>query len=45
MDINQYVRNKGMETASIKLIKQVIQENEALSQNTKQLILVLETGK
>ena len=36
MDVKQYVINKGMETASIELMKQVIQEDISLSQNTKQ---------
>ena len=35
MDVKQYVINKGMETASIELMKQVIQEDISLSQNTK----------
>ena len=36
MDVKQYVINKGMETASIELMKQVIQEDIYLFQNTKQ---------
>lgn len=36
MNVKQYVINKGMETASIELMKQVIQEDISLSQNTKQ---------
>lgn len=36
MDVKQYVINKGMETASIELMKLVIQEDISLSQNTKQ---------
>lgn len=36
MDINQYLKNKGMETASLELIKQAIQEDISLSQNAKQ---------
>ena len=39
MDVKQYVINKGMETASIELMKQVIQEDISLSQNTKQEII------
>ncbi|MBO4859047.1 MAG: hypothetical protein J5527_11100 [Treponema sp.] len=35
MDIKQYLKQKGMETASIELIKQVIQEDSSLSQNSK----------
>ena len=35
MDIKQYVKNKGLETASIELIKQAIQDDNSLSQNTK----------
>ena len=34
MDIKQYVKKKGMETASIELIKQAIQDDNSLSQNT-----------
>ena len=36
MDVKQYVINKGMETAAIELMKQVIQEDISLFQNTKQ---------
>ena len=36
MDDKQYVLNKGLETASLELMKQVIQEDISLSQNTKQ---------
>ncbi len=36
MDINQYLKNKGMETASLELMKQAIQEDISLSQNAKQ---------
>lgn len=36
MDVKQYVINKGMETASIEMMKLVIQEDISLSQNTKQ---------
>ena len=36
MDVKRYVINKGMETASIELMKQVIQEDISLFQNTKQ---------
>ena len=35
MNIKQYVKTKGMETASIELIKQVILEDSSLAQNTK----------
>lgn len=36
MDINQYLNNKGMGTASLELMKQAIQEDISLSQNAKQ---------
>ena len=36
MDIKQYLKNKGMETASLELMKQAIQEDISLSQNAKQ---------
>lgn len=35
MNIKQYVKQKGMETASIELIKQTILEDSSLSQNIK----------
>ena len=39
MDIKQYIKNKGLETTSIELLKQVILEDYSLSQKSKQELL------
>ncbi len=39
MDLNQYIKSKCFETASIELIKQTIHEDSSLSPRTKQELI------